>query len=230
MKPILSAAIFLMPFCSFAQDAKSVKHRLSENLYEQYTVSSSNKDQKDGLYLVYNDADKLITRGVYKDGKRSGTWRFYDDSNRIAQIYDYANAKLLFTNADSASYVKTDYLFEGDTKEDSHIPVKIGGANYAFLLLYSPKSIPANITATKSDIEVIYTFSVDEAGKTERIFATYTSNGITEKRKLTLRNQELLDFIPAQANGTPVKSVVVMSSTIYADKLVVAGTNNIVSH
>jgi hypothetical protein len=228
-KFLIPTVIILFPICVRAQEDKLKKHKLSANLTEEYSTLPNNNKTKDGIFLVYEDPKKLLLRGIYKEGKKSGTWRFYDGSNHLTQVFDYSSKKLLYTNSDLGSYVTTKYYIAGDTTKGINPPVKVGGATFTFLLLQNTKMIPEAVLKLKKDINVTYTFEVSETGETENISVIYATEGTEEKRKVQMKNEELLDFVPAKLDGKAIKSKVSFTSTIYMDKLVIPGNNSVVT-
>ncbi|RFZ82896.1 hypothetical protein DYU05_12105 [Mucilaginibacter terrenus] len=218
MKKITALTLLLTPLAALAQD-KLVKKKISLNLTEEYHVSTTNKDQREGLYMVTDPNGSAVVRGKYDNGKKVGTWFFYNPDNKLSQQYDYNTGKLLYTDQDSGSYVKVDYSIAAPENAQVQPPVKIGGATLAFLTFFNSKDIPATILKEKTDVNVKYTISVDEAGHIADAWADYESAGTTERKRLSVRpnSSGLLDFIPAQINGKPVKSTVTMATTLPMD-------------
>ena len=224
MKKITALVMLLTPLAAMSQD-KLVKKKVSLNLTEQYHVSNTNKDVRQGLYMVTDADGGAVVRGKYENNKKTGTWMFYDPNNKLVQQYDYNNSKMLYTNQDSGSYVKTDYSISSPNKASVEAPVKIGGSTLAFLSFYNTKDIPPSILKEKSNINIQYTVSVEPSGQISDVYAEYESNGINERKKLYVKpnSSGLLDFIPAKVDGKEVKSTVMLSTTIQADKIRVYG-------
>lgn len=150
---------------------------------------------------------------------------FYDPNNKLVQQYDYTNSKMLYTNQDSGSYIKTEYNIPAPDKASVQIPVKIGGSTLAFLSFYNTKDIPPSILKEKTDINVTYTISVEPDGQISDVYADYESGFTKERKKVYVKpnSSGLLDFIPAKVDGKEVKSTVMLSTTIQADKIRVYG-------
>lgn len=230
MKKLTAFALLLAPLAAIAQD-KVVKKKISLNLTEEYRVSAADKSLRQGLYMVTDADGNAVVRGKYDNGKKVGTWLFYNPDNKLAQQFDYNSGKLLYTNQDSGSYVRTDYSIKADDKAEVQAPVKIGGSTLAFLSFYNSKDIPASITKEKSDIEIKYTIDVKQDGQIGDVYAEYESNGMSEKRKLQIRpnSSGLLDFIPAKIDGKAVDSKVVLSTTINTDVIKLNYNNQIMN-
>lgn len=218
MKKITVLTLLLAPLATMAQD-KVVKKKISLNLTEQYRVSAANKDLRQGLYMVTDADGGAVVRGKYENGKKIGTWFFYNPDNKLAQQFDYNAGKLLYTDQDSGSFVKADYNVSAPAKAEVQPPIKIGGTTLAFLSIYNSKDIPASILKEKSDVNVKYTVSVNETGEIQSVWADYESAGTTERKKLgvTANSSGLLDFIPAKVDGKATKSTVYLSTTIPID-------------
>jgi hypothetical protein len=218
MKKLTALTLLLAPLAAMSQD-NVVKKKISLNLTEEYHVSAADKNQRQGLYMVKDADGDAVVRGKYENGKKVGTWFFYNPNNKLAQQFDYNAGKLLYTDQDSGSYVKTDYSVSAPDKAEVQPPVKIGGTTLAFLAFFNSKDIPATILKEKSDVNVKYTVSVDESGQIQSVWADYESAGTTERKKLGLRSNSsgLLDFIPAKVDGKAVKSTVVLATTLPMD-------------
>ena len=224
MKKITALVMLLTPLAAMSQD-KLVKKKVSLNLTEQYHVSNTNKDVRQGLYMVTDADGGAVVRGKYENNKKTGTWMFYDPNNKLVQQYDYTNSKMLYTNQDSGSYIKTEYNIPAPDKASVQIPVKIGGSTLAFLSFYNTKDIPPSILKEKTDINVTYTISVEPDGQISDVYADYESGFTKERKKVYVKpnSSGLLDFIPAKVDGKEVKSTVMLSTTIQADKIRVYG-------
>jgi hypothetical protein len=220
MKKITILILLLAPLAAWSQD-KAVKKKISLNLTEQFHVLNSDDKVRQGLYMVTDQEGGAVVRGKYDAGKKVGTWFFYGPENKLAQQYDYNSNKLLYTDLDTGSYIKTDYKVDAPKDAEITPPVKIGGATLAFLSFYNSKDVPAVVLKEKSDIKVTYTVNITETGQIDNVYAEYESAGVGDKRKLNLRSNSfgLLDFIPAKVNGKPVKSSMMLSTTIQLDKV-----------
>ncbi|MES2268105.1 MAG: hypothetical protein V4520_15190 [Bacteroidota bacterium] len=227
MKKITVLTLLLAPLAVVAQD-KLVKKKVSLNLTEQYHVSATNKELREGLYMVTDAEGGAVVRGKYGNGKKIGTWFFYDPNNKLVQQYDYNNSKLLYTTQDSGSFIKMDYSVNAPNGKAVEAPIKIGGTTLAFLSFYNSKDIPPTILKEKSDIAVKYTIKVDPTGQIGDVYADYESNGTSERKKVYVRSNSsgLLDFIPAKVDGKEVPSTVILSTTVQADKVTVYGFYN----
>ena len=224
MKKITALVMLLTPLAAMSQD-KLVKKKVSLNLTEQYHVSNTNKDVRQGLYMVTDADGGAVVRGKYENNKKTGTWMFYDPNNKLVQQYDYTNSKMLYTNQDSGSYIKTEYNIPAPDKASVQVPVKIGGSTLAFLSFYNTKDIPPSILKEKTDINVTYTIGVEPDGQISDVYADYESGFTKERKKVYVKpnSSGLLDFIPAKVDGKEVKSTVMLSTTIQADKIRVYG-------
>lgn len=218
MKKITALTLLLAPLAAIAQD-KTVKKKISLNLTEEYHVLTTDNNQRNGLYMVTDANGNAIVRGKYDHGKKVGTWLFYDPNNKLTQQFDYNSGKLLYTNQDSGSYVKTDYLVKADDKATVNPPIKIGGSTLAFLSFYNSKDVPAAILKEKSDVNVKYTVGVDENGHIQNVWVDYEAAGTTDRKKLPLKSDSsgLLDFIPASVDGKPTNCIVTFSTTLAMD-------------
>lgn len=225
MKKITALALLLAPLAVMSQD-KVLTKKISLNLTEQYRTLPTDKNVRQGLYMVVDDQGGAVVRGKYDNGKKVGTWMFYDPNNKLVQQYDYDHSKMLYSDQDAGSYVKTEYTVPAtDDKATIQPPVKIGGSVLAFLSFYNSKEIPASIVKEKSDINIKYTVNVDPSGQIADVYADFESNGTRERKKLYVKSSSsgLLDFIPAKVDGKDVKSTVILSTTVGTDLIKVYG-------
>ncbi|RYU89413.1 hypothetical protein EWM62_13885 [Mucilaginibacter terrigena] len=229
MKKITALALLLTPLVAMSQD-KVVTKKISLNLTEQYRVLAD-KDVRQGLYMVTDADGGALVRGKYDQGKKTGVWMFYGPNNQLVQQYDYTNSRMVYTNLDSGSYVQTDYSVSAPDKATVLPPVKIGGSTLAFLTFYNSKDIPPAITKEKSDISIKYTVNVEPTGQIADVYADYESNGTQEHKKLYVKanSSGLLDFIPAKVDGQPVKSTVILATTVGTDLIKVNYNNQIMN-
>ncbi|MCQ6961177.1 hypothetical protein [Mucilaginibacter aquariorum] len=230
MKKITALALLLTPLIAMSQD-KIVTKKISLNLTEKYHVLNTDNNVRQGLYMVTDAEGGSVVRGKYDNGKKVGTWMFYGPNNQLVQQYDYTNSKMLYTNLDSGSYIQTDYSVSAPANATVLPPVKIGGSTLAFLTFYNTKDIPPLITKEKSDINIKYTVSVNTDGQIENVYADYESNGVNEHKKVYVKpnSSGLLDFIPAKVDGNPIKSTVILSTTVGTDLIKVNYNNQIMN-
>ena len=50
-------------------------------------------NEKDSVWIVYNNKGVIISSMEYKDGKKHGTWRMYDDNGHITFKVEYIEGK-----------------------------------------------------------------------------------------------------------------------------------------
>lgn len=215
MKKALVLAAFLLPFIASAQETKTVKKVISQNLTEKYTISKETKN-KEGLYLVLDIDGKPLARGIFKDNQRQGIWSFFDQSTNVVQRYDYTNSKLVYINTDTNSFVKANYIVDAPDNAKVNPPIKIGGDVLGMLAFFKTTDIPNNIARNANGVYLTYDIEVSETGKVGNVYLQYkTRDGALERKKIYYNeNFSLLDCVPATVNGTPVKSDLLLSAFI----------------
>lgn len=217
-KSLAAFSFFTISYGSFSQDyTKSVKR--SESLTETYSYMPNDKKVKDGISKVTDEQNKVLAMGYYRNNKKAGVWNYYSPNGTVVQQYDYANKKLL-SNAiyDPGSFVRYSYELPGITVPagaNVEPPVKIGGNNYGFFLLYELRQIPKEI---KNDNFLLnaamsYEFTIDENGKLENWDIAYmdeTSEKAVRREHQSLKGlpEDAYEFIAAKVDGKPVKSKV----------------------
>ena len=75
--------------------------------------SSSRKDS----YLTYHDNGRIKVSGSFKDNKKSGEWREYDERGKIITITIYSNGGILFQQNPNKVKEYTSYHSNGRIKE-----------------------------------------------------------------------------------------------------------------
>lgn len=55
---------------------------------------------KDGRYFKYYKSGQLEISGKYKDGKKHGKWKYYNQEGKVSKIETYKNGNLKKTNND----------------------------------------------------------------------------------------------------------------------------------
>ena len=212
---------------SFTQEIKTVKHKLSSNLSEMYEVLKTDKKIKNGSYVVLDDNKKILVRGNYKNNKKDSIWAYYSANGTVVQRYDYGEMKLLEDDIDNATIVQPSYeLIQADsstTNKDIEPPIKIGGNNYGFYLLYDVKLIPVWLkTETRfSSPTMSFILTVSPIGKLENWDVKITeADGKTTVENYSIKDlpNDAYEFIPAKVNGVTVKSKLILSVVLHINQ------------
>lgn len=199
----------------YAQDTRTT--HMSESLTQMYTYKGGDKKMKDGLSKVLDEKNNVLAMGYYRQNQKAGVWNYYNPQGVVVQQYDYAkNALLSNNNYDGGSIVK--YSFDipdenipGNARVEP--PVKVGGINYGFFLLYNTRQIPKELRNETSTIQAAlsYEFTVGADGKLERWDIVYLDEATDkpirkENQSIKHLPEDAYDFIAAKVDGKPVRS------------------------
>jgi hypothetical protein len=136
VKNLLTLLIcFLCANACLAQQVEERKNVIIDDIIERYqaTIDSNGVETKVGAYTAFR-GKKIIASGQYKNGKRTGTWYYYDHDGKLLQQYDHDNNKLLF-EAPEANPSNFRYLMDETITYDNEAtqPIKIGGRYFGYL-------------------------------------------------------------------------------------------------
>lgn len=221
----------LLPNCLGIQvKAQEVKtHKKSESLTELVTYAPGSRKIKDGVYKVMDANNKTLVIGYYRQDKKVGIWNYFNPNGVLVQRYDYSNDSLLMNNNhDEGTLVK--YSFEiPDAKipanTDVTPPVKIGGNNYGFYLLYDIRQIPIQVRNEIATTRAVmnYEFTIGPDGKLESWDISYLDSRMDKeitKNNLSIKHlpEDAYTFIPAKLNGRPVRSKLVYTIPLVVEE------------
>lgn len=203
----------------FAQETIDKKDKISDGttkLTEQYTVLKDNQSLKHGLYQVFAKRDRLVARGMYTMGKRTGTWHFYNRSGQLMQIYNYDEKRLQF---EAKQYVGSNigYLIDKKISDKDTVtkPVKAGGRYFGYLpylRLYKTPFSPFeySINGAVAEIELLISPLGRLADYKVTVVFPFINYTQTLKLDLNLLKEEDREFIPATFNRVPIMSRIVI--------------------
>jgi hypothetical protein len=187
------------------------KNKVSPVLVENFEVSKANTKVKNGSYIVFNTNKDEFVRGKFANNVKDSIWVFYSSNGNLIQAYDYSNKKLLYNIADLGSIVKSRYeLYDSSLFKQGIVegPVKIGGIDYAFNLLFDTRNLPYEVKEQKEPVLMEYVFSLNEEGKLEALSLNYSSVFLNVSNPVSIKNlnPDLYEFVPAKVNGKNYKS------------------------
>lgn len=225
--------ILTILLCQFADAQNTVwrKVRIAPTLVENYESDKENKKLKIGECFIVNSSNRELARGKYKNGMKDSIWNYFSQNNDLIQVYDFTNKKLIYNILDEASIVRQRSVIDttGYIKPKVVAPVKIGGLDYGFYLLYNQRNLPQAAKDQKEDILMEYIFDISATGKLEDFNIKYTSTFFNAEFKQSIKDLhgDAYEFIPASINGNPVKSKLVYQIMLYISQARDRGTYNI---
>jgi len=223
-KKIFIAAIMLFYAVNcLAQETVEKKNKIFDHLTERYTVLKDSQDVKQGLYQVFAKKNKLVARGAYTRGKKTGLWHFYNKNGKLLQIYQYDGDSLKF---EAKQYVGSNISYKIDKKiKDSDLvtkPVKIGGRYFGYLpylALYRTPFNPFeyNLYGAEAEVELL----ISPLGRLAdyKVTATFPFMDYTQTLKMSLGmfKDEDRQFIPATFNRQPILSSIIIKCRVNED-------------
>lgn len=221
MKNIFYLSIIALLLCivtiTKAQDIKTIKRELSTSLTEEYEVFKDSKKIKNGNYWVFDNNKQMVVKGVYNNAMKDSIWTYYNNSGEIVQRYNFSENKLIVNNADATTNIQQKFEITPAANSTNKVepPVKIGGINYGFYLLYDERLIPAKLkNETRISTDTLsYIFTVSALGKLEKWdVKTVNSYGDSTIQNYSIKGlpTDAYDFVPAKINGIPVESKLIL--------------------
>jgi hypothetical protein len=213
MKPVLQIGIAIIFFAtsSFAQTTKWIKDRVSVNLVQNAEhIKVSGKKVKNGESFIIDLNNAELARGNYKNGVKDSIWNYFGKTGDLIQVYDYTQKKLIYNTIDYKTIVTEAYVVDTSKVQNAKVvaPVKLGGVNYGFNLLYNERNLPTAVKQQTDKVLMEYVFSLSETGKVEKLTLNYTSTFYNSENPQSIDSDipDAYDFLPATINGKPVKS------------------------
>lgn len=213
MKLKYSFLVFLLMsvICVSAQTTKWIKDRVSVNLVQNAEhIKVGGKKVKHGESFIVDLNNAELARGNYKNGKKDSIWNYFAKTGDLIQVYDYTNKKLIYNVLDRKTIVTEAYVVDTSNLQNAKVvaPVKLGGVNYGFNLLYNERNLPTAVKQQTDKVLMEYVFSLSETGKVEKLSLNYTSTFYNSENSQSIDSDipDAYDFLPATINGKPVKS------------------------
>lgn len=214
-----------------AQQESWHKKRISSSLIENFVSSSTNKKNKNGEYFVINNNNKELVRGKFKNGEKDSIWTFFSESGDIIQQFDYRKNKILYNTLDDHTIVKETFKINSPFDDTLKVipPIKIGGINYGFYLLYDEKAMPIEVKQQKNNILMEYVFTISELGKLEDWHIVYSSTFYNDELTMPINNlpTDAYEFKPALVGNKAIKSKLIYQIPLNINQARDKGTYNI---
>ena len=197
--------------CVRAQTTKWIKDRVSVNLVQNAEhIKVGGKKIKNGESFIVDLNNAELARGNYKNGVKDSIWNYFGKTGDLIQVYNYTNKKLVYNIVDRKTIVTEAYVVDTANLPNAKVvaPVKLGGVNYGFNLLYNERNLPTAVKQQTDKVLMEYVFSLSETGKVEKLSLNYTSTFYNSENPQSIDSDipDAYDFLPATINGKPVKS------------------------
>ena len=194
-----------------AQTTKWIKDRVSVNLVQNAEhIKVGGKKVKNGESFIVDLNNAELARGNYRNGVKDSVWNYFGKTGDLIQVYDYTNKKLIYNILDRKTIVTEAYVVDTNNMPNAKVvaPVKLGGVNYGFNLLYNERNLPTAVKQQTDKVLMEYVFSLSETGKVEKLSLNYSSTFYNSENPQSIDSDipDAYDFLPATINGKPVKS------------------------
>lgn len=194
-----------------AQTTKWIKDRVSVNLVQNAEhIKIGGKKIKNGESFIVDLNNVELARGNYKNGIKDSIWNYFGKTGDLIQVYDYTNKKLIYNIIDRKTIVTEAYVVDTANIPNAKVvaPVKLGGVNYGFNLLYNERNLPTAVKQQTDKVLMEYVFYLSETGKVEKLSLNYSSTFYNSENPQSIDSDlpDAYDFLPATLNGKPVKS------------------------
>jgi hypothetical protein len=194
-----------------AQTTKWIKDRVSVNLVQNAEhIKIGGKKIKNGESFIVDLNNVELARGNYKNGIKDSIWNYFGKTGDLIQVYDYTNKKLIYNIIDRKTIVTEANVVDTANIPNAKVvaPVKLGGVNYGFNLLYNERNLPTAVKQQTDKVLMEYVFYLSETGKVEKLSLNYSSTFYNSENPQSIDSDlpDAYDFLPATLNGKPVKS------------------------
>lgn len=181
----------------FAQDTKKEIVKSSfPVLKEVFYVLKSNPEIKHGEYEK-TSRGKLVCKGQYEQGKKSGIWEYYDVENNITHKVDYDNYNLVFPKAELPNGAQV-----------------LGGYAQLYRMFMYTMMYPADARRMGTQGKVKVRFTVDTQGNLKNFKVTSgLGHGLDEEAIRTIKECKMEWFPALDSNGNPVESEIELPLT-----------------
>ncbi len=221
-KSILS--LLLVIFCintCFCQNNPEKKNRLTANVIEKYHVLADSPNIKDGIYQAFYNRKLLIAYGNYKEGKRVGTWQFYNGRGAILETFDFDRDTIVYEAFENRRSNLRYYVDQRLTDSDKTTkPLRAGGRYYGYLpylACFKAPFIPDY--GTESLYNVNLELLISPMGRLADYKVSIEGPGFAQIIKLStdIFSEDNKKFIPAKINNHPVICRITIRCRLTAD-------------
>ena len=92
MKTVITLAVcVLLSLTLNAQTTEIIVKDSSGKIIERGFLNENN--EKESIWVAYNDKGFIVCKMEYKNGKKDGTWYMYDDNGKVTFKVEYVNDK-----------------------------------------------------------------------------------------------------------------------------------------
>jgi len=133
-RAVLLTLLMCISLSIYAQETILETGKYAPGITEQYHVLKSDPKIKHGIYQAFLNKKTVIASGMYNQGKKSGTWHFYNSAGKAIQHYNFDTNKPLYLVNDELppNRVQYEFLPKPLDTDSLNLPIKIGGVLYGY--------------------------------------------------------------------------------------------------
>lgn len=148
LRKLLLISLLSISFTTYAQEKLEasgkydigtieVSDKAPQDITVKYHVLKNAYNIRHGLYQAITKKKVVIATGRYENGKRVGTWHFYNSIGKLVQHYNYDKGRPEFLGNEDPSHNIVAYEFVPKPSDSALVipPVKVGGLLFGYLPL-----------------------------------------------------------------------------------------------
>ncbi|HTI58077.1 hypothetical protein [Mucilaginibacter sp.] len=220
-KLLLFLLIFSLSARCFSQDLIEKKEKLADKMTAVYTVLKSDEQVKDGLYQEFYRRKHLIVSGIYKKGRKTGVWRYFNPKGVLMQTYNVDKDSIVYEAFESRAS-GFDYLVDEELTDSDKTtkPLKIGGRYYGYLPYLAIYKTPFISYYWGSGLyEGKVELLISPLGRLADMKVTVMGPDLLQGTRLSLKllKEEDKQFVPATINHKPVICRIIIHCRVDGD-------------
>jgi TonB family protein len=177
--------------------------------------------QKDSLWEAYNNANILISKKWYAQGKMTGKWEMFDWKGEPEYSYDFTTGTLTYPEGHKADTTTFFYLTAaGDwarTRLDKN-PIPLYGSGEWLTYLVRNFRYPDDAVNNEIQGTVVISMIIDEEGHASNYSVFKSAVPVLDKEALRVVAEFQHLFVPAEKDGKNVKSLFLRPVTFKLEK------------
>jgi hypothetical protein len=201
-------------YITYAQQTVERKSKLTPQVSEVYNVLENKLTVMHGMYAAYFKK-QLVAAGKYDNGKKIGTWSFFDPQGKLLQRYNYDQPKLVY-EAPEDSTATIVYRVDKTLNDTDRItkPIRIGGRYYGYLRYTNLVKLPEDLSRLDNQTSAVtMELLVSPGGRLAeyklRIQSVYFPD-VVLNLNIDLLSEEEKVFVPATYNYNPVSCQIIV--------------------
>lgn len=218
VRVLLLWAALLLAAHGRAQDVVAKTDELSPEVTAHYNVLKSDGKTIEGLYQAFYKKKTVVASGSYRNGKRSGSWHFFDRQGKLLQHFNYDSLAITYEAPATDSAHQFRYVLDNNFTDKDAVtpPIRIGGRYFGYLpylaLFRLPQTyVDQNLSARELStyIELLVSPGGRLADYRVHVTSLYYGERVLDVKIAQLNEADKM-FAPATLNGTAVASRIII--------------------